>query len=107
MKFFVEKALNSIPRNEKLTPKTEMYDGYLRFCRYYRLPVETEQSFSRKLTQEYHFHYYKHRIHKGKDGVLCWDDVKLSDWIRTSDENQLTFEELEEAKQSEVQSSST
>ena len=52
MKYFVEKALNPIPRNEKLTPKTEMYDGYFRFCRHYRLPVETDQSFSRKLTQE-------------------------------------------------------
>ena len=104
MKYFVEKALNPIPRNEKLTPKTEMYDGYLRFCRHYRLPVETDQSFSRKLTQEYGFHYEKHRIHKGQDGVLCWDDVKLSDWVGTNDENQLTFEELEETKAAGLES---
>ena len=98
IKFFVDKALNSITKNEKLTPKTEMYDAYLRFCRHYGIAIESEQSFSRKLTEEYGFHYAKHRIHKGQDGVLCWDNVKLSDWVGTNDESQLTFEELEETK---------
>ena len=66
--------------------------------------LESEQSFSRKLTQEYGFHYEKHRIHKGQDGVLCWDNVKLSDWVGTNDENQLTFEELEETKAAGLES---
>jgi putative DNA primase/helicase len=101
MKFFVDKALNPIAKNDKLTPKSEMYDGYLRFCRHYGLAVESEQSFSRKLTEDYGFHYAKHRIHKGQDGVWCWDDVKLSDYVGTSDASQTIFEELEEEKEKE------
>lgn len=93
IKFFADKALNPIPQNEKLTPKPEMYDAYLRFCRHYRLPIESEQSFSRKLTKEFGYHYELHRVNKER--IYCWDNVKLSDWVGT-DESQKTFEELEE-----------
>jgi P4 family phage/plasmid primase-like protien len=99
LKFFVDKALNPVPKNEAITPKTEMYDSYMRFCRHFRLPIESEQAFSRKLTKEYGFHYEQHRVDSEK--IHCWDNVRLSDWIGVEDENQMTFEELEEERQSE------
>jgi hypothetical protein len=95
----VDKALNPVPKNEAITPKTEMYDSYMRFCRHFRLPIESEQAFSRKLTKEYGFHYEQHRVDSEK--IHCWDNVRLSDWIGVEDENQMTFEELEEERQSE------
>ncbi len=91
-KFFVEKALNRDPKIN--TPKNIVYESYLRFCRHFKLPVDSEQAFSRRLTKEYSFDYDQFRL-KGEK-VYCWVGMKVSDWLTTEDENQKTLEELDD-----------
>ena len=104
IKYFVNKALTPIPAGEKYTPKTEVYDAYERFCRHHNLPIISEQSFSQALTSnEYGFHYKLSRQYnkgkgKGKNlpALWCWIDFRLSDWVGTPEENQLTLEDLKQ-----------
>jgi putative DNA primase/helicase len=89
-KFFVEKALNRDPNTN--TPKSTVFESYLRFCRHFKLPVDSEQAFSRRLSKEYNFGYDQFRL-KGEK-VYCWIGVKVSDWLATEDKDQKTLEEL-------------
>ena len=100
VKFFVEKSLESAPRNTILISKDEMYDCYKQFCRHFRLPVEAQQSFSREMTAN-GFHSEKHTVNKQR--IYCWDNVKIVDWKIVEDNNQMTFEEIQEQEQEQEQ----
>jgi hypothetical protein len=55
-----------------------MYEYYQKFCQLHRLTPESDQSFSRKLTQDRRLKYKQFKI-KG-ECTRCWIDVKLIDW---------------------------
>jgi hypothetical protein len=76
VKYFYEKAL--VPEASSRVPKLEMYEYYQKFCQAHRLTPESDQSFSRKLTQDYRLKYKPYKING--DYTRCWIDVKLVDW---------------------------
>lgn len=87
VKYFYEKAL--APELGSKIPKPDMLDYYEKFCQYYRLTPESDQSFSRKLTKDYHLSTRQYRI-KGEQ-VRCWVDVRKVDW-----QKELEQESMEE-----------
>lgn len=76
VKYFYEKAL--APEAGTRVPKLEMYEYYQKFCQIHRLTPESDQSFSRKLTQDYNLKYKPYKING--EYTRCWIDVKLVDW---------------------------
>jgi P4 family phage/plasmid primase-like protien len=76
VKYFYEKAL--APEAGSKVPKLEMYEYYQKFCQAHRLTPESDQSFSRKLTQDYHLRYKSYKING--EYTRCWIDIKLVDW---------------------------
>ena len=76
VKYFYEKALQSEAGNK--IPKIDMYEDYTQFCQLHRLTPESDQSFSRKLTQDYHLKIRQYRINGER--VRCWVDVRRLDW---------------------------
>src|SRR5918994_2482439 len=101
-KYYVEKC---IKRGDNNISKDDVYSSYSWFCRAKKLPVESEQSFSRKL-HELGFPYKLFRG-KGKDTrEYCWENVEVTDWKILEDKEQeildrigeLTDEEREEMK---------
>jgi P4 family phage/plasmid primase-like protien len=99
IQYFVEKALTIIDARDSTVSKDEMYESYLLFCRAKKIASESEQSFSRKLTN-IGFQYKRFR----KDGkkVYCWVDVKITDWKRIEDTEQQTLTELTEEQRIEL-----
>jgi phage/plasmid-associated DNA primase len=61
--------------------KLDVYDAYQRFCNYYKLGVESSQSFSRKLTGEYGFKDWQSSDKKS----YYWLGVKLRDFAPTQE----------------------
>lgn len=58
-----------------------MYEYYQKFCQEHRLTAESDQSFSRKLTQDYNLKYRPYKI--SGEYTRCWVDFKLADWQKT------------------------
>ena len=50
VKYFRDKVLRLTNTSEDIVSKDAMYDSYLLFCHANQIATETEQSFSRKLT---------------------------------------------------------
>jgi hypothetical protein len=90
VRYFVEKALNK--NTEENTRKKVVYESYIKFCSHFKLPVESDQSFSRKLTEVYGLSYKQFRDVGEK--VNCWVGVKVSDWLALEDESQVTLEDV-------------
>jgi P4 family phage/plasmid primase-like protien len=76
VKYFYEKAL--APEAGSRVPKLEMYEHYQKFCQKQRLTPESDQSFSRKLTQDYKLKYKPYKING--EYTRCWIDTKLVEW---------------------------
>lgn len=76
VKYFYEKGLIAAV-GHKIT-KVRMFERYEEFCREHGLAPESDQSFSRKLTDDFRLKYKRYRI----DGELtyCWFDVDFKDW---------------------------
>jgi putative DNA primase/helicase len=89
IQYFVEKAISS--GDEKI-PKDRLYESYCWFCREKNLPIESEQSFSRRLTQDFGFHHKQVRLDGTK--VYCWENIKFIDWKVSEDQAQETLEEI-------------
>lgn len=82
VKYFYENAL--APEAGSRVPKLEMYEYYQKFCKANRLTPESDQSFSRKLTQDYKLKYKPYKIHG--EYTRCWIDTKLVDWQEKEEE---------------------
>ena len=93
IKYFVERAI-AYAMDEEIT-LTETYESYSWFCREKKLPIESEQSFNRKLRKDHSFL----KKQSGKAGrPYVWINVKLRDWKVLGDIEQETlgdFSELE------------
>ena len=77
VKSFYEKAIG--PNLGGKVSKIEMIEHYYKFCREFSLTPESDQSFSRKLTDDCHLKSKQFRV-SGSERVYCWQDVKLLDW---------------------------
>jgi putative DNA primase/helicase len=74
VKSCVEQDSNSNPSKEK------MYSAYKEFCITNKLPIESEQSFSRKLTGEHGFRCRQIRDGKeNKTRSYCWIGVRIKE----------------------------
>lgn len=76
-----------------------MYESYCWFCREKGLPVDSDQRFSRKLSQELHLRSKQFRIN-GKQ-VYCWYDLEMVNWKALDDEEQKTLEDIGEFTEAE------
>jgi P4 family phage/plasmid primase-like protien len=81
VKYFYEKALGREAGSK--VSKLEMYEYYQKFCQLHRLTPESDQSFSRKLTQDHQLKYKPYKV-KG-EYTRFWIDVKLIDWQKTEE----------------------
>ena len=83
---FVETVLEV--DEDRMMLKEEVYDAYRKFCKSKKLAIESEQSFSRKLSKEHNLKSIQIRDEKGARPYY-WIGVKLKDWTAT--EGQSTF----------------
>jgi putative DNA primase/helicase len=89
IQYFAEKA---IAHGDDKIPKDQLYASYSWFCREKKLPIESEQSFSRRLTRDFGFQHKQFRINGEK--VYCWENIKFIDWKVSENEAQETLEEI-------------
>lgn len=94
-KYFVEKAL--INDSTSKVKKIDMYDSHVNFCRENGLPVESEQSFSRKMTQG--FGYKTKQFRDVGERAWFYVGVRLTDWKQREIEEQSRLEEISEFSQ--------
>ena len=73
---FYEKAL--VTESGSKIPKPEMLEHYNKYCRYHGLTPESDQSFSRKLTKDYHVKSKQVRVKGESYPVYVWLDP---DWL--------------------------
>jgi P4 family phage/plasmid primase-like protien len=90
VKYFVEKGLEYPIPGCKVT-KLSLYEHYEKFCHDFGLAPESHQSFSRRLTEEFHLHTRRGRVNG--EQVYCWEDVRLKDWEK---EEQSIVDKLED-----------
>ena len=92
VEYFVKTALvlDSTARVKKL----DMYDEFERFSHEKGLPVESEQSFSRKMTQVYGFKTQQFRD-KGERAYF-YVGVRITDWKQMQKDEQTKLEGIEE-----------
>ena len=96
VKYFYEKAL--APEAGSRVSKLKMYEYYQKFCQTHRLTPESDQSFSRRLTQDYKLKYKPFKIHG--EYTYCWINVKLVDWQQKKEE---VLEEIGDFTEAEKQ----
>lgn len=91
VQYFRNKALTIIEASGKYVTKELMYDSYCLFCRAKKISPESEQSFSRKLTD---MGFETKRFRKNNKRFRAWNEVIIKDWKSTEDEEQQTFTDL-------------
>jgi hypothetical protein len=77
VKYFVEKGLQRSAPGDKVL-KRKVFQHYIEFCNEFGLAPESDQSFSRRLTDEFGFQYKRVRINGQPE--YCWIDVELRQW---------------------------
>lgn len=87
---FYEKAL--VPESGSKIPKPEMLEHYNKYCRYHGLTPESDQSFSRKLTKDYHVKSKQVRVKGESYPVYVWLDFRLVDWQEVQEQAQMNLE---------------
>jgi RFX DNA-binding domain len=84
---FVEASLEK--SSDSSESKDDVYKAFKMFCDAKNLPMESEQSFSRKLKKEYGFNDVQRRDDKGHKPYY-WIGIKLKDW-KPAEEGQSTL----------------
>lgn len=92
VEFFVKKAL--IPDSSARVRKLDMYDEFERFSQEKGLPVESEQSFSRKMTQVYSFKVRQFR--ESGERHYFYVGVRIIDWKQNGINEQTELEGMVE-----------
>lgn len=90
VKAFYEKAIG--PEVGGRIPKVEMLEHYHRFFREFGLTPESDQSFSRKLSED--FKLKSKQFRTGSERIYCWLDVKLRNWTLEQEEADKTIQDL-------------
>lgn len=89
VKYFYEKAL--APEAGSKVSKLDMYEYYLKFCRLHRLTPESDQSFSRILSQDHRLK--TKRLRSKGELTYFWLDIRLVDWQKVE---QKSVEQIED-----------
>jgi P4 family phage/plasmid primase-like protien len=87
-KYFSEKGISR--ETGCVITKELMYESYCWYCREKELSPESEQSFSRKMTQD--LGYQVKRIRMNGKNPYCYVDVKLLNWKALEDKEQDTLD---------------
>ena len=95
VRYFFENALEIDPQNN--IPKLEMLEHYQNFCRENGLPTESDQSFSRKLSQYYNLQQGRTRV-KGQQ-FYYWKGVKKVDFKQREKEALEMLNDFENVEQ--------
>jgi P4 family phage/plasmid primase-like protien len=90
VKYFVEKGLEYPVSGCKVT-KLDLYDHYNKFCCDFGLAPESQQSFSRKLKDDFHLNVKRGRING--ELAYCWMDVRIRNW---QEEERKLLDQLED-----------
>jgi phage/plasmid-associated DNA primase len=98
VKYFVEKGLE--PDTAGKVTKVKLFEHYQKFCREFGLAPESPQSFSRKLTDDFHLHAERGRI-KG-ELVYCWMDIRLKDWQKEEKEMEQNLQDFSDETKQEM-----
>jgi putative DNA primase/helicase len=101
IQYFIEKVLTIIDAQDNKITKDQMYDSYCLFCRAKKIAPESEQSFSRKLTNA-GFQSKQFRKQKDDKRVWCWIDVKIRDWKALEDTEQQSLAEFTEQEKEQL-----
>ena len=99
VKYFVEKGLE-YPISGAKTRKLEVYEHYEKFCREFGLAPESDQSFSRRLSDEFHLMYKRGRING--EQVYCWEGVRLRDWEKEENDVLKNLEDFSDSTREEM-----
>jgi putative DNA primase/helicase len=91
VQYYREQALRLTNNPEDIVSKDIMYDSFLLFCQANKIATETEQSFSRKLS-DMGFEYKRVKRNKKRD--YYWVGVQIVDWKRVEDSQQQTLTDL-------------
>jgi putative DNA primase/helicase len=91
VQYFKDKALMRTNNLDDIVSNDVMYDSYLLFCRVNGIAPESEQAFSRTLTD---LGFDKKQVRRNKKRDYYWIGVKVVDWKATEDEDQHTFSDL-------------
>lgn len=84
---FYESALEH--DSDSMSLKSEVYMSYRIFCKSKRLPIESEQSFSRKLRNEFGLRHTQMRDQNG-NRAYYWVGIRVKDW-KPAEEGQNTL----------------
>jgi phage/plasmid-associated DNA primase len=95
IRYFVDKVLE----NDSLSKvkKLDMYNFYEEYCNSNGLALESDQSFSRKLSKDFGFKYKMYREKNGERNYY-WIGVKVTDWKLKELDAQSKLEYSEETK---------
>jgi hypothetical protein len=63
-----------------------MLEHYHKFCQAFSFTPESDQSFSRKLTYDFHLKSKQFRVDDSNKRCYYWQDVKLRDWDKEEQE---------------------
>ena len=77
IRYFVERVLENDSSSK--VKKMEMYGSFEEFCNSNGLALESDQSFSRKLSKDFGYKYKMYRDKNG-DRNYYWIGVKVTDW---------------------------
>jgi phage/plasmid-associated DNA primase len=96
VRYFVEKVLEKDSGSK--VKKLDMYSSYEEFCNSNGLALESDQSFSRKLSKDFGFKYKMYREKNGERNYY-WIEVKVADWKLKELDAQSKLEYSEETKE--------
>jgi putative DNA primase/helicase len=96
IRYFVERVLENDSASK--VKKMEMYESYEEFCNSNGLALESDQSFSRKLSKDFGFKYKMYREKNGERNYY-WIGVKVTDWKLKELDAQSKLDYSEEIKE--------
>ena len=79
VKAFTENAVSISIYGEDYVTKENLYQAYLRFCKFYRLPIESKVKFGKSLKKIYP------SLEEGRDSSeernTIWKGIRLVKWV--------------------------
>lgn len=94
---FKEAAIAEDSLESDYETKDDLYNAYVKYCKYHHLPYESKENIGKILKKHPHNLKEGRETKKGKDGKrnTIWEGIKIVDWINNTDPQQeiLVWEE--------------